>query len=192
MVLSVFFPLWVYSYFIRTEKCADFDPANPAFKTDCREAYVAASILTGVAQTCALVGAPFFGILSDKVYRPFSVLLATVIGGGGYFWLYFIDRPMSTAAFVAAGLVGFGEIGNVVCSLSLVASPSVPKASRGSVAGVYSAFGAAGILFNTKIGGILFDQWHSAAPFFLMGTAHVVVIMLGLFVAVNDFLKRSP
>jgi MFS family permease len=185
VVLSVFIPLWVYAHYISTGKCVE---SNTDVKTACHEAYVAASILSGVAQTVALFGAPFAGYLSDRVYRPFTVFLSTIIGGIGILCSKITRRlrlflavydQRSDVLFVifscwygliqlTLGLVGLGEIGNVVCSLSLVTGARVPKASRGSVAGVYSAFGAVGILFHSKLGGYLFDSWDSGAPFFLM------------------------
>jgi predicted MFS family arabinose efflux permease len=92
---------------------------------------------------------------------------------------------------ISLGLIGLGEIGNVVCSLSLVTGARVPRASRGSVAGVYSAFGAAGILFHSKVGGYLFDSWDSGAPFFIMGVSHVVVVVLACVVFIFDSCPRK-
>jgi sugar phosphate permease len=87
--------------------------------------------------------------------------------------------------------VGLGEIGNVVCSLSLVTGERVPELSRGSVAGVYSAFGAAGILFHSKIGGYLFDTWTATAPFFVMSISHAVVTFLACVVFIYDSCARK-
>jgi MFS family permease len=73
----------VYASYISSGKCLEADPAAPEIKNTCHEAYVAASILSGVAQTAALVGSPFAGYLSDKVYRPCTVFISTIIGGIG-------------------------------------------------------------------------------------------------------------
>ena len=50
---------------------------------------------------------------------------------------------------------------------------------RGSIAGMYSLAGGAGILVLTKLGGVLFDSWLPGAPFFLMAIFNAI-----LFVAI--------
>lgn len=56
---------------------------------------------------------------------------------------------------------------------------------KGSIAGVYSLFGGAGILLLTKLGGLLFDVLSSGTPFFMMagfnGLLCLMVIASGLF-----------
>lgn len=56
---------------------------------------------------------------------------------------------------------------------------------KGSIAGVYSLFGGAGILLLTKLGGLLFDVLSSGTPFFIMagfnGLLCLMVIASGLF-----------
>lgn len=53
----------------------------------------------------------------------------------------------------------------------------------GSIAGMYSFAGGAGILILTKAGGALFDSWHTGAPFFLMaifnGVLAIAIILIG-------------
>ena len=56
----MFLPLYVYKSFIKEGKCK---VADTDVKETCRDAYVLASILSGVAQTCALLGAPMFGYI---------------------------------------------------------------------------------------------------------------------------------
>lgn len=53
---------------------------------------------------------------------------------------------------------------------------------KGSIAGVYSLTGGAGILLLTKLGGALFDSWHPGAPFFLMAIFNAVLLIAILFV----------
>ncbi|KAE8354160.1 major facilitator superfamily domain-containing protein [Aspergillus coremiiformis] len=56
---------------------------------------------------------------------------------------------------------------------------------KGSIAGVYSLFGGAGILLLTKLGGLLFDVLSSGAPFYIMagfnGTLLLAGVIGGLF-----------
>ena len=191
VIITLFLPLWIYSYYISSGSCASPAPNDPDINKSCREAYLKASTLSGVAQTAALLFAPLFGYISDKFYRPISMFIAAFIGAVGYFWLFFSQSPIGFTPFVIVSLIGIGEIGMVVCSLGFVTGDHIPIESRGSISGVYSMFGALGILFNTKLGGYLFDTWNPGAPFFLMGIAHVFVVVLVLIVVVVDYLEKQ-
>ena len=61
---------------------------------------------------------------------------------------------------------------------------------KGSIAGVYSFAGGAGILLLTKLGGTLFDSWLPGAPFFMLaifnGVLLVTVAVVGGAGAVNS------
>ncbi|KAI7116720.1 major facilitator superfamily MFS-1, partial [Hortaea werneckii] len=60
---------------------------------------------------------------------------------------------------------------------------------KGSIAGVYSFAGGAGILLLTKLGGALFDSWTAGAPFFMLaifnGILFVAVALVGAVNAVK-------
>lgn len=51
---------------------------------------------------------------------------------------------------------------------------------KGSIAGVYSLFGGAGILLLTKLGGLLFDVLSSSAPFYIMAAFNGVLLLVGV------------
>ena len=51
---------------------------------------------------------------------------------------------------------------------------------KGSVAGVYSLTGGAGILLLTKLGGYLFDRMSPAAPFYILAIFNCVLLLFGL------------
>jgi MFS family permease len=48
---------------------------------------------------------------------------------------------------------------------------------KGSVAGVYSFYGGAAILFLTKVGGLLFDKVSFGAPFYIMAAFNTVLLV---------------
>ncbi|MCJ1430215.1 hypothetical protein MMC29_008132 [Sticta canariensis] len=48
---------------------------------------------------------------------------------------------------------------------------------KGSIAGVYSLAGGAGILLLTKLGGLAFDDLSPAAPFYLLGLFNILLLM---------------
>jgi hypothetical protein len=55
-----------------------------------------------------------------------------------------------------------------------------PTNLKGSIAGVYSLFGGAGILLLTKLGGLLFDVLSSSAPFYIMAGFNGVLVIVGI------------
>lgn len=54
---------------------------------------------------------------------------------------------------------------------------------KGSIAGVYSFYGGAGILILTKAGGALFDKTTTAAPFYMMACFNAVLLIVCLAVS---------
>ncbi|TPX56524.1 hypothetical protein PhCBS80983_g04490 [Powellomyces hirtus] len=188
--LTVYFrkSRWVYKYYLDSGMCtAPGGPEDPDIKTHCREAYLKASVLSGIAQTFALIGAPLFGYLTDRFYRPFPILFAGLLGVLSYALVHMQSVPTQRIMFLYMILIGFAEIGLVVGSLALVTATYVPAHIRGSVAGMSSLFGAAGILLNTRLGGALFDSWVSTAPFFIMAILHVVFCLVAVAVVAVDY-----
>lgn len=51
---------------------------------------------------------------------------------------------------------------------------------KGSIAGVYSLYGGAGILLLTKLGGYLFDAVDSGSPFYLMAGFNGILFVMGI------------
>lgn len=67
----------------------------------------------------------------------------------------------------------------------LLARPVPPQSRRlshlkGSIAGVYSLYGGAGILLLTKLGGLLFDVLSSGAPFYILAGFNGVLFLAGV------------
>lgn len=60
---------------------------------------------------------------------------------------------------------------------------------KGSIAGVYSLAGGAGILLLTKLGGVLFDSVSPAAPFYMLSLFNAFLLAAGIGCAVSDFWK---
>ncbi|KAL6715706.1 hypothetical protein ACLMJK_006667 [Lecanora helva] len=60
---------------------------------------------------------------------------------------------------------------------------------RGSIAGIYSLFGGAGILILTKVGGLSFDKVSPVAPFYILAFANGVLLLVGLVLGISRYLK---
>ncbi|CAI7658024.1 unnamed protein product [Penicillium manginii] len=57
---------------------------------------------------------------------------------------------------------------------------------KGSIAGVYSLYGGAGILLLTKVGGLLFDKWSSGTPFYIMAIFNGILLATGIVCGVMN------
>ncbi|KAL2164036.1 hypothetical protein VTH06DRAFT_3250 [Thermothelomyces fergusii] len=133
VAISLFVPLYVNTYFIGHGFCrgaSPADPSSPELKKECRQAYVLASVLTGVAQLAGLVCAPLFGYLSSRRRAAeefhWPLVAAAAFGIVGYLALPMLRSPEfknvdgrggSPVVFLPAVLLGVSQIGAIVCSL---------------------------------------------------------------------------
>ena len=298
VAISLFIPLFVNDYFISSGQCdvpKDTSSQIPDdMKRSCRRAYILAAILTGMSQLVALLAAPIYGYVASRSRRnQVPLLLAALAGIFGYTLFGRVHSPDpkaeggTYAIYLLAAMIGFSQIGAIVCSLSLISkgiqkeeddlvqngihnettaetahaangrnhqmssdsaslpidvlsaehSPNSPssrprernystsnqnrprlssrlrsstcsheaeplltsahaspvakqKISRkllnGSIAGVYSFSGGAGILILTKLGGSLFDSWTPAAPLFLMAIINVILFIVTLILSIRQ------
>jgi MFS family permease len=242
VAISLFIPLFVNAYFVRTGLCASNPHNLPDIKQECERAYKLAAALSGIAETAALVCAPIFGWLGGRVGKgkaEWPLLGASAVGIIGYVLFGFLKSPDAFHgkddggqwAMLAVVLIGVSQIGSIVCSLSLLGrgvnegsgaknlrsgtstdtdgSESAPLLSnsesakevgmedrgqlKGSIAGIYSLAGGAGILLLTKLGGALFDSWTPGAPFFIMAIFNAMLLVAVLLVSGGSaLLKRRP
>jgi MFS family permease len=132
-------------------------------------------------QVFAMCWLPVMGWLLDRVDRVAGLAFAMVLGGVGYGSLYLFDDPLGSEMYVAAVLVGMGEMSANIASLTLIGSEAPPKV-RGAVIGLFSLFGAIGILLVAKVGGIMSGTYGTLAPFLLVAGANAVVLVLALVV----------
>ncbi|KAI3661478.1 hypothetical protein MP638_007208 [Amoeboaphelidium occidentale] len=178
IVVTLFLSAWIDKYYRDNQLCntdASGDLENPLKK--CAEAFTMSSTYSGIAQSLALVFAPVFGYLCDKIGRSKAFLFAAVLSFCGYFPFWFVTNPVrNIAVYLLMCLVGIGEIGMIVTSLSL-ATAKLPNDIRGSVSGCYSLFGGLGVLVLTYCGGLLADYWILTAPFVLVSFFTLAIIV---------------
>ncbi|ORZ37234.1 major facilitator superfamily domain-containing protein [Catenaria anguillulae PL171] len=75
VIVTIFIPLWVNAYYLETGLCqvTGLDPKDEAaIKLSCRAAFTRSSIVGGLTQTFALIGAPVWGILIDRFSGGFT------------------------------------------------------------------------------------------------------------------------
>ncbi|KAJ8331700.1 hypothetical protein QVD99_001953 [Batrachochytrium dendrobatidis] len=188
ITVTLFIPLWVYKHHVMSGECEGNSPDT--LEVSCPKAYIVSSILTGVIQTFALVGAPIFGFITDIVYPPLLMLISTVLAMAGYLLLFLSTSPGSKLNYFTAFLIGFGEIGLIIVSLTLVTSAkSMPIHLRGSISGISSFCGASGILIVSKVGGLLFDSWTPGAPFLVISLMHILCVASSVTVICLEYKK---
>lgn len=170
MIVGTFFTLWVTNY------------GTTELGLSRAEALVKAGMVVGVAQTFALFGAPLFGILADKIDRVKALAIAALISAIGYSSTFFITDPLSTEMFICAIFIGLGEIGCIITSGVLIAQQS-PEKIRGATIGMFTMFGAVGILFASVAGGYYFDAWRPAAPFVIFGVIAMAIFIWACLIA---------
>ncbi|KAK4508231.1 hypothetical protein PRZ48_001969 [Zasmidium cellare] len=234
--ISLFIPLFVNAYFVRTGLCTSNPDNLTDIKKQCERAYKLAAALTGIGELAALLCAPLFGWLGGRAAKGKSewpLLVASLIGVAGYVSFGLLKNPDAFHgdggqwAFLSVILIGISQIGAIVCSLGLLGRgvnqntkasettsngrpgtaatlrqeetgpaegdetvallPSArpnPHSSaidrsrlKGSIAGMYSLAGGAGILLLTKLGGVLFDSWTEGAPFYLMAIFNALLVV---------------
>eukprot|EP00931_Biecheleriopsis_adriatica_P090625 TRINITY_DN64588_c0_g1_i1.p1 TRINITY_DN64588_c0_g1~~TRINITY_DN64588_c0_g1_i1.p1 ORF type:complete len:480 (+),score=61.21 TRINITY_DN64588_c0_g1_i1:57-1496(+) len=179
-VVSVYVSLWVNEHYLRHELCGQMRSGDLAQtlcgeelvpsteKSACRNGFTRASIISGVLQTSALVFAPIAGHISERFSPMKATAASAALGAVSYLSWSLLSSPEGIAPVLIAMLVGTGEISMVISSTRLTASMSPPEL-RGIVAGCFSLFGGAGVLFAGVVGGLLFDTIGGAAPFGVIG-----------------------
>ena len=166
-VVGTFFTLWVTTY----------GTTEAGLST--AEALAAGGAVIGISQGVVLLTAPLFGVMADRLDRVTNVLIALAISAVGYGSTILVDDPLGGMIYVSATLIGLGEISGLIASGVLIAQQA-PRDIRGSVIGVFSFFGAVGVMTATGIGGQLFDNWRPQGPFVLFSLFALLVFLWGL------------
>ncbi|SDG53725.1 Predicted arabinose efflux permease, MFS family [Sinosporangium album] len=168
-VIAGFMTLWVQDYAVNERGMSAV------------EALARGGMIVGIAQTAALLAAPFFGWLGDRMQRQNVVILAQTVAALSYLSTLLVSDPLGSGMLIVAVLVGVGEIAGIVTVGPLLAQQA-PADVRASAFGVQTLCGAAGILTVSALGGLLYDLWRPAAPFVISGTLGLMVVAFGLVV----------
>lgn len=184
IILSVFLPPWIASFYAKNNLC-QIDATNPVsdaamYITKCPEAKRLVSTLTGISNLSALLAAPLVGNFADRLGPLRALALPAALGACAYGGMLLIGDPRSKIVMLMAVLQGFAQIGMIISSVSLVAKEAPPHA-RGAISGVYSLFGAIGIITVSKIGGVLTEVWTETGPFSVIATANIVLLLVLLY-----------
>jgi MFS family permease len=145
------------------------------------DAIAKAGAIIAITQSVALLSAPVFGILTDRINRVSALNITLLLAFLGYGGTWFVVDPFGLGLIFCGILIGMSEVGCIITSSVLIAQQS-PVRIRGSVIGMFNLTGALGIMVASKVGGALFDTWREAAPFIMFGGFALLVLMFGLVV----------
>jgi MFS family permease len=172
VVVGTFFSLWLLQSGLK----AGLEPVQAAQK---------AGMMFAMVMLCALLWAPVMGIINDRLDRVKAMALAMFLAACGYIGVAFVPDPLGVWMYAAGAILGVGQISVVTASQTLIGQEA-PPAYRGSVVGMFSMFGAAGILFISSIGGWAFDAIDPVAPFVIIGLANTLLFVAAIRLGASD------
>lgn len=136
-----------------------------------------------ISQIAALLWAPVIGPVIDRLNQVGALVLCMFLASIGYLSLWFIGNPLEPVSLLFFVLLGIGQISSFLGAQSLIGQEA-PKASRGSVIGMFNISGAIGILIIITPGGRLFDGISPKAPFLVVGAINCIVMLAGILVRI--------
>ncbi len=163
VVVGTFYVLWMNQAAVETGMSPD-------------EASKVAGGFFGLVMGSALLWAPVSGWLSDRLNRVSAMAVAMGLCAIGYTSMGFITEPLGVWMYPAGALLGIGQMSAITASQTLIGQEA-PAASRGTIVGVFSFFGAAGVMFITIAGGRLYDAIDPSAPFVLIGIVNAILFV---------------
>lgn len=149
------------------------------------EAQGRAGIEFAIVSVAALLAAPLLGVLNDRINRVAALTIGMLLAGIGYFVFGLQSNPLAEFAYIAALLLGVGQMSSILAGQTLISQEAKPEIA-GSVIGVFSFFGAIGTLVGGWVGGQLFGLWRPGAPFLLMGVFNFLICLGALVVWLGE------
>jgi MFS family permease len=166
-VMSTFFTLWLTQVGI-----------GQGMST--AEAAKTALLFYVIVQGFALPAAPIAGIILDRIDRVAGLAMAMLIGAVGYGSLFLLEDPLGSGMYICAALIGCAEMFANLSATSLIGKEA-PERGRGAVLGMWSWFGALGILLVAQVGGYLFDNVSKIGPFMFVASANFALMVFAIY-----------
>ena len=162
-IITIFLILWVEAAGVN----AGMSPTDAAAR---------AGMAVGIANLAAVLWAPVFGILADRINRLTLLVIGFSLATAGYFWVAAQSDILTWATVPALLLMGIGQ-SSTILSATVLLGQEAPAAIRGSAFGMQSFFGALGILVMSLSGGYLYDHFGGPAPFYAIAAANGLVLI---------------
>jgi MFS family permease len=171
-IITIFLTLWVVNAGIA-------DGATTA------EATARAGMTVGIAQLSAVIWAPIFGHIADRIDRLLLLIIAFALATTGYGWVSVQTDILSMSSLPALICLGMGQ-SSAILAATVLLGQEAPANIRGSAFGMQSLFGSVGILLISVIGGRLYDSVGPHAPFYAITVANGIVFLAGLYVRAGE------
>lgn len=155
------------------------------------EATVKAVTFYIVIQAFALPWAVVFGIVLDRIDRLKGLAVGMSVAFVGYASLGVLENPLGFGMYIAAAFVGAGEMAANISATSLIGKEA-PDRGRGAVLGLFTLFGAVGIMVVGLVGGWLFDNWKPVGPFLYMAASNALLVVIALVTYVVTRNRPAP
>ena len=172
IIVSTFLSLWVVQYGTQN----GFDTA---------ESLKRAGMMFGVIQGAALLWSYFIGLIADRINRLLALGLGLAIAAVGYGGMGLVDDPFARQAIWIGIILGMGEI-SVLIAAGVLIGQDAPIRLRGTILGLFSIMGSAGITFATLAGGYVFDKIAPNAPFLMMGILNGALCLSAIWVKLRE------
>lgn len=177
-VVTIFLILWATQAAIQS----GMSPADATRK---------AGMLMGFSQMAAVVWAPIFGFIADKIDRLTLMIIAFAIATVGYGGTAMQQDILAPTTIPYILILGIGMSSTILAATVLLGQEAPPKI-RGSTFGMQSFFGALGILALSYAGGRLYDSVSPNAVFYLITAANFAVLLAALVVRAIELRKSHP
>lgn len=186
IALNLFIPPWVDRVLTERGICPPQVGAGDEY-VRCKEAKRLSSSLIGTGHLAMLLAAPFFGIISDRIGSVRALNIPALAGFIAFGVLAMsVDDPQAKLTYLPVALAGMADIGMIIVSMAIIAQVSTDR-HRGAIAGVYSFFGALGIIVTSKLGGFLLDRSSKQTHAF-----YTVAVPSGLVLLASLLLSSCP
>jgi len=176
-IVTIFLILWVTQAAI----AAGMSPADASKK---------AGMLMAFSQIAAMVWAPIFGIISDRIDRLTIMIIAFTIAVVGYGAVAMQTDILAPAAIPAIVVLGLGMTSTILAATVLLGQEA-PAEIRGSTFGLQAFFGALGILALSGLGGRLYDRMGPQSVFYAITIVNAAVLVAAVAVRIAELKRRE-
>jgi len=146
-------------------------------------------LLFGSYAAGLIVATPLFGVVSDKLGSRKAPLLLSLVLLTVATIIFGLSRSL-VLLFIARIAQGVSAAGSWVIGLALVAEVFVPS-EHGSAMGVVSALNSVGLLVGPPLGGLLYQHFNYATPFFVCSAVSLLnLVFQALFIPAKDEIVR--
>jgi MFS family permease len=149
-----------------------------------------AGMLMAFSQMAAMVWAPIFGIISDRIDRLTLMIIAFTLATVGYGAVAMQADILAPAAIPAIVILGMGMTSTILAATVLLGQEAPPEI-RGSAFGLQAFFGALGILALSALGGRLYDRMGPQSVFIAITLVNAAVLIAAGGIRLHELKRRK-